>query len=51
MIQATLEEPVEKFPFVGDRFGYTGVTSPFLALADSIKMVNLILETMLFFGQ
>lgn len=37
MIQATLEEPVEKFPFVGDRFGYTGVTSPFLALADSIK--------------
>jgi 3-oxoacyl-[acyl-carrier-protein] synthase III len=23
-------------PFVGDRFGYTGVTSPFMVLADSV---------------
>ncbi len=37
MIRETLEEPEHKFPFVGDRFGYTGVTSPFLALADSIS--------------
>ena len=37
MLQNSLEEPNEKFPFVGDKFGYTGVTSPFLALADSIK--------------
>ena len=37
MIRETLKEPEHKFPFVGDRFGYTGVTSPFLALADSIS--------------
>lgn len=36
MIRESLEEPEYKFPFVGDRFGYTGVTSPFMALADSI---------------
>lgn len=37
MIQNALEEPEYKFPFVGDRFGYTGVTSPFMALADSVE--------------
>ncbi|MBU5484183.1 ketoacyl-ACP synthase III [Clostridium sp. MSJ-11] len=37
MIMETLEEPEHKFPFVGDRFGYTGVTSPFMALADSVS--------------
>lgn len=37
MIKTSLEEPDEKFPFIGDRFGYTGVTSPFMALAESIK--------------
>lgn len=37
MIKGALEEPDHKFPFVGDRFGYTGVTSPFMALADSIS--------------
>ncbi len=41
MIRETLEEPEYKFPFVGDRFGYTGVTSPFLALADSVSNGNL----------
>ena len=37
MIRDSLEEPDHKFPFVGDRFGYTGVTSPFMALADSVS--------------
>ncbi|MGG7177951.1 3-oxoacyl-[acyl-carrier-protein] synthase III C-terminal domain-containing protein [Clostridium paraputrificum] len=37
MIRESLEEPEHKFPFVGDRFGYTGVTSPFMALADSVS--------------
>lgn len=41
MIREILEEPDYKFPFVGDRFGYTGVTSPFLALADSVSNGNL----------
>ncbi|EPY2280751.1 ketoacyl-ACP synthase III [Clostridium sporogenes] len=41
MIRETLEEPDHKFPFVGDRFGYTGVTSPFIALADSVSNGNL----------
>lgn len=37
LIKTALEEPDHKFPFVGDKFGYTGVTSPFMALAHSIK--------------
>lgn len=37
LIKTALEEPDEKFPFVGDEFGYTGVTSPFMALTDSIS--------------
>lgn len=37
MIKEALDEPDCKFPFVGDEFGYTGVTSPFMALADSIS--------------
>ncbi len=37
LIMNGLEEPAEKFPFIGDRFGYTGVTSPFLALSESIS--------------
>lgn len=35
-IRDTLKEPEEKFPFVGDVFGYTGLTSPFLALKHAI---------------
>ena len=37
LIKIALEEPDEKFPFVGDEFGYTGVTSPFMALTESIS--------------
>lgn len=36
LIQQKLEEPKEKFPYIGDEFGYTGLTSPFIALKDSI---------------
>ena len=32
-----LNEPLEKFPYVGDEFGYTGVTSPFLAFHKLVK--------------
>lgn len=35
-IKDTLDEPESKFPFIGDEFGYTGLTSPFIALKDSI---------------
>ena len=41
MIREALEEPEHKFPFVGDKFGYTSVTSPFMALADSVSNGNL----------
>ncbi|GAA0114922.1 3-oxoacyl-[acyl-carrier-protein] synthase III C-terminal domain-containing protein [Clostridium senegalense] len=41
IIRDTLEEPEKKFPFVGDRFGYTGVTSPFMALSDSVSNGNI----------
>lgn len=37
LIKTSLEEPDHKFPFIGDKFGYTGVTSPFIALTDSIE--------------
>lgn len=36
-IRIALEEPEGKFPFIGDEFGYTGVTSPFMALSESIE--------------
>lgn len=36
LIKTALDEPENKFPFVGSEFGYTGVTSPFMALTDSI---------------
>lgn len=32
-----LHEDINKFEFVGDEFGYTGTTSPFLALARSLE--------------
>ncbi|URZ01543.1 ketoacyl-ACP synthase III [Clostridium felsineum] len=32
-----LEENQNKFTFIGDRFGYTGTTSPLLALANAIE--------------
>lgn len=32
-----LEEDINKFTFVGDEFGYTGVTSPFLAYARAVE--------------
>lgn len=32
-----LEEDMDKFIFVGDEYGYTGTTSPFLAYARAIK--------------
>lgn len=35
-IQKTLEEPEHKFPFIGDVFGYTGLTSPFIAFKHAI---------------
>ncbi|WP_139902099.1 ketoacyl-ACP synthase III [Clostridium thermarum] len=41
MIREALEEPEDKFPFIGNKFGYTGVTSPFLALTESIENNNL----------
>lgn len=31
-----LGENIDKFKFIGDEFGYTGTTSPFLALARSV---------------
>lgn len=37
LIRETLDEPEEKFPFIGADFGYTGVTSPFMALTESIE--------------
>ena len=37
LIRIALDEPEEKFPFIGDEFGYTGVTSPFMALTESIE--------------
>ena len=37
LIRIALDEPEEKFPFIGDEFGYTGSTSPFLALTQSIE--------------
>jgi len=37
LIRTALEEPEEKFPYIGNKFGYTGVTSPFMALTDSIE--------------
>lgn len=36
-----LEEDIEKFTFVGDEFGYTGVTSPFLAYAKAWEQKEL----------
>lgn len=35
-IRKALNEKPEKFPFIGDRFGYTGLTSPFLAFKHAI---------------
>ncbi|MCH3963609.1 MAG: 3-oxoacyl-ACP synthase III family protein [Clostridium sp.] len=32
-----LNEDIKKFTFVGDKFGYTGTTSPFLAFSTSIE--------------
>lgn len=32
-----LGEDISKFPFIGNEFGYTGTTSPFLALERSIE--------------
>jgi 3-oxoacyl-[acyl-carrier-protein] synthase-3 len=37
LIRDALEEPDAKFPFIGNKFGYTGVTSPFMALTESIE--------------
>lgn len=37
LIRKTMDEPEEKYPFVGDEFGYTGATSPFLAFAKCIE--------------
>lgn len=32
-----LEEPTDKFIYIGDEYGYTGTCSPFLALAKSLE--------------
>lgn len=37
MVRLELDEPEEKFPFVGDEYGYTGTTSPLLAMQHSIE--------------
>lgn len=36
-----LHEDMEKFVFIGDEFGYTGTTSPFLAFAKSVEREEL----------
>lgn len=36
MICDELEEPEDKFPFIGDKYGYTGTTSPLLTMQHSI---------------
>lgn len=36
-IMDTLKIPAEKCPYVGTKYGYTGVNSPFLALQELIK--------------
>lgn len=36
-----LEEDISKFIFVGDEFGYTGTTSPFLAYARALEQNDL----------
>lgn len=36
-----LEEDIEKFTFVGDEFGYTGTTSPVIALAKALEQEEL----------
>ena len=36
LISEALDEDVNKFKFIGDKYGYTGTTSPFIALADSL---------------
>lgn len=32
-----LNAPIEKFIYIGDKYGYTGVSSPFIALYEGIK--------------
>lgn len=36
-IQETLGMDKEKFPYIGDKYGYTGATSPFIALEHGIE--------------
>lgn len=36
-ISSELNEPMDKFVYIGDLFGYTGCTSPFLALYKAIE--------------
>lgn len=36
MVREELDEPEEKFPFIGDKYGYTGTTSPLLTMQHSI---------------
>jgi len=36
-IREQLGETEDKFPFVGNKFGYTGATRPFLTLAKSFE--------------
>lgn len=33
----SLNVPQDKIPYIGDKYGYTGTTSPFLALYESVK--------------
>jgi 3-oxoacyl-[acyl-carrier-protein] synthase-3 len=40
-ICSDLEEDIDKCVFVGDEYGYTGVTSPFLAYAKLLERENL----------
>ena len=36
-IRNQLNEPKDKFIYIGDKYGYTGTTSPFIALYEGIK--------------
>jgi 3-oxoacyl-[acyl-carrier-protein] synthase-3 len=36
-VQTELGEPIEKFIFIGNEFGYTGTSSPFIALHHAVE--------------
>lgn len=44
-----LQEDIDKFVFVGDEFGYTGTTSPFLAYAKALESESLAISDYVIF--